>query len=559
MSQKRDKIEKLYRIKGEWDKKVIEVLKKRPERKKKFFLDSEIEIKRTYTPLDLSDFDYLEDLGLPGDFPYTRGVQPTMYRGRIWTMRQYAGFGSAEETNERFKYLLSQGQTGLSIAFDLPTQIGYDSDHELAKDEVGRVGVSIDSLEDMEILFKDIPLDKVSTSMTINAPAVVILAMYLALAEKQGVKYSDLSGTIQNDILKEYIARGTYIFPPEPSMKLVTNIFEYCYKKVSNWNTISISGYHIREAGSNAAQEIAFTIANGLAYVNAAVSAQLDIDDFAPRLSFFFNSHLNFFEEIAKFRAARRIWARLMKEKFDAKNSKSMMMRFHAQTGGSTLTAQQADVNIVRVAFQALSAVLGGTQSLHTNSKDEALALPSEHSVLLALRTQQLIAEETGVSDTVDPLGGSYFIETLTNELEEKAMDYINTIEKLGGAVKAIENGYMQSEIQKSAYKYQQSIEKGEKIVIGVNKYNVEEEKSTDLLKLDPDLEKRQKEKLKILKENRNNSVVKRKLNAIKHKNLDKENIMPSIIEAVREYATLGEICDILREIFGEYNESITF
>lgn len=559
MSQEKNDIEKLYKLKEKWDDKVKKFIEKYPERKKKFLTDSKIEVKRTYTPLDLTDFDYIKDLGFPGDYPYTRGVQPTMYRGKLWTMRQYAGFGSAEETNKRFKYLLDQGQTGLSVAFDLPTQIGYDSDHKLAEGEVGRVGVSIDSLEDMEILFNEIPLDQVSTSMTINAPAVVILAMYLAVAEKQEVKYSDLSGTIQNDILKEYVARGTFIFPPQPSMKLVTNIFEYCAEKVPNWNTISISGYHIREAGSNAAQEIAFTIANGLAYVNAAIDAKLDIDDFAPRLSFFFNSHLNFFEEIAKFRAARRIWAHLMKEKFDAKNPKSMMMRFHAQTGGSTLTAQQPDINIVRVAFQALSAVLGGTQSLHTNSKDEAFALPSEHSVLMALRTQQVIAEEIGVSDTVDPLGGSYFIETMTNELEKKALDYIETIENLGGAVKAIEQGFTQNEIEKSAYQYQQSIERGEKILIGVNKYTIKEEEPTELLKIDPELEKEQLKKIKILKENRNNSAVKKKLDAIKNANLDKENIMPYVIEAVKEYATLGEICDSLRDKYGEYNQNIIF
>jgi methylmalonyl-CoA mutase N-terminal domain/subunit len=551
--------DELLAEKKKWEEKTREKLQKFPERKDVFKTDSGIETQRSYIPLDLENFDYIESLGFPGEFPYTRGVQPTMYRGRLWTMRQYAGFGTAEETNNRFKYLLEQGQTGLSVAFDLPTQIGYDSDHSLSKGEVGRVGVAIDSLQDMEILFDGIPLDKVSTSMTINAPAAVLLAMYLAVAEKQGVSSDKVSGTIQNDILKEYVARGTYIFPPEPSMRLVTDIFEYCAKKVPRWNTISISGYHIREAGADAAQEIAFTLSNGIQYVQTAINAGLQVDEFAPRLSFFFNAHLNFFEEAAKFRAARRLWAKIMKERFGAKNPKSLMLRFHTQTGGSTLTAQQPDVNIIRVAFQALSAVMGGTQSLHTNSKDEALALPTEDSVLLALRTQQVIAEEIGISDTVDPLGGSYYIENLTNEIEKKVVKYIEDIDKLGGSTKAIEQGYIQQEIQESAFKYQQAVEQNEKTVIGVNKYKVKEKTPTDLLKLDKKLEVNQIKKLSKIKENRDNKKVKNILNNIKSNAESKENLMPYIIEAVKEYATLGEICGVLREVYGEYKQNIVF
>lgn len=542
-----------------WESGVQKTIEKRPERKAIFSTDSGIDIKRTYTPLDMEEFDYLEQLGYPGDYPFTRGVQPTMYRGRLWTMRQYAGFGTAEESNARFKYLLEQGQTGLSVAFDLPTQIGYDSDHPLAMGEVGKVGVAIDTLADMEILFDGIPLDKVSCSMTINAPAAILLAMYAAVAEKQGVPLSKISGTIQNDILKEYIARGTYIFPPEPSMRLITDIFSYCHQHIPNWNTISISGYHIREAGSNAVQEIAFTIANGIAYVEAAVKAGLNVDDFAPRLSFFFNAHTNFFEEIAKYRAARRLWAKIMSERFKAKDPKSLMLRFHTQTGGSTLTAQQPDVNIIRVAFQALSAVLGGTQSLHTNSKDEALALPTEHSVLVALRTQQVIAEEIGVTETIDPLGGSYFIEALTNEIEIKAMEYIAKIDALGGAPRAIEEGYVQKEIQDNAYSYQRAVEDQSKVVIGVNKYIIDEEPPKDLLKLDPEGAKKQLSKLRQIRENRNNRLVETSLTNLKKAASGSDNLMPFISEAVKNYATLGEICGVLREVFGEYKQKITF
>jgi methylmalonyl-CoA mutase N-terminal domain/subunit len=552
------KIKELKTKKQVWTEKVEASIQKRPERKKEFSTDSEITINRLYTPEELGEFDYEEKLGFPGEYPYTRGVQPTMYRGRLWTMRQYAGFGTAEETNERFKYLLNQGQTGLSCAFDLPTQIGYDSDQPLSRGEVGKVGVAIDSLKDMEILFDGIPLDKVSTSMTINAPAAVLLAMYIAVAEKQGVTPDKLSGTIQNDILKEYVARGTYIFPPAESMRLITNIFDYCSKNVPNWNTISISGYHIREAGATAVQEIAFTLSDGIAYVDAALKAGLNVDDFAPRLSFFFNAHVNFFEEIAKFRAARRIWAKIMKERFGAKNPKSLMLRFHTQTAGSTLTAQQPDVNIMRVAFQALSAVLGGTQSLHTNSRDEALALPTEESVLIALRTQQVIGYEIGVTDTVDPLGGSYFIEALTNDIEAKVWDYINKIDNLGGAVKAIELGYMQKEIQESAYHYQKAVESGEQVVIGVNKFQMKEEKPKDLMRVDPEVEKFQVEKTQKVKEERNNPQVEKCLTELKAAARTDTNLMPYILDAVKAYATLGEVCGVLREVFGEYQAVAT-
>ncbi len=544
----------------QWEQKIQQkVLPRLPERKQEFLTHSGIPVQRVYTPLDTADLNYLEDLGLPGEYPYTRAVQPTMYRGRLWTMRQYAGFGTAEETNRRFKYLLEQGQTGLSVAFDLPTQIGYDSDHSLSYGEVGKVGVAIDSLQDMETLFSGIPLDKVSTSMTINSPAAILLAMYIAVAEKQGVAPEKLSGTIQNDILKEYIARGTYIFPPEPSMRLVTDIFGYCSRNLPNWNSISISGYHIREAGSTAVQEIAFTIANGIAYVEAAIKAGLSVDDFAPRLSFFFNAHLNFFEEIAKFRAARRIWARIMKERFAARDPKSQMLRFHTQTAGCTLTAQQPDTNIMRVAFQALSAVLGGTQSLHTNSRDEALALPSEDSVLIALRTQQVIAYETGVTDTVDPLGGSYFVESLTNQMEKAAMEYINKIEAMGGAVRAIEEGFQQMEIQDSAYHYQMEIESGDRVVIGVNKFQTEEKTPLNLLKVDPVVEENQRIKLEALKRQRNQAEVDRALARLKEAAGGTDNLMPPILEAVKAYATLGEICDVLREVFGEYQQRAIF
>ena len=533
---------------------VKKTLDRFPEQKKEYRLTSGIEVKRLYTPLDITGLDYLGDLGFPGEYPFTRGIQPTMYRGRHWTMRQYAGFGSAEETNARFKYLLEHGQTGLSVAFDLPTQIGYDSDHPLAEGEVGKVGVAIDSLEDLETLFEGIPLDKVSTSMTINAPAAILLAMYQAVGEKQGVPPKDLNGTIQNDILKEYAARGTYIFPPKPSMRLVTDIFAYCAEKLPEWNTISISGYHIREAGATAVQEVAFTLANGIAYVQAAIDAGLDVDSFGPRLSFFFNSHLDFLEEVAKFRAARRLWARIMRERFGAKNPRSWMLRFHTQTAGVTLTAQQPDNNIVRVAWQALAAVLGGTQSLHTNSRDEALALPSEDSVRIALRTQQLIAHESGVADTIDPLGGSYYIEALTNRIEQEARRYIEKIDAMGGAPAAIERGYIQAEIQDSAYRYQLEVESGERVIVGVNRFQIEEKEPEGLLRVDPRVAVRQREKLARLKARRDGAAVARTLEALEAAARGRDNLMPPILEAVKAYATLGEICGILRKVFGEYH-----
>ncbi|MBF7083343.1 methylmalonyl-CoA mutase family protein [Desulfallas sp. Bu1-1] len=553
----KETLEKINVNKQKFNEKLSKLKEKRPERQPEFVTDSGIEINTVYTPEDIAQLDYDNDLGFPGGYPFTRGVQPNMYRGRLWTMRQYAGFGTAEETNKRFRYLLEQGQTGLSVAFDLPTQIGYDSDDPLSMGEVGKVGVAIDSLLDMETLFDQIPLDKVSTSMTINSPAAILLAMYIAVAEKQGVKQEQLKGTIQNDIIKEYIARGTYIFPPEHSMRLITDVFAYCAKYVPNWNTISISGYHIREAGSTAVQEVAFTLADGIAYVQAAIDAGLDVDAFAPRLSFFFNAHLNFFEEIAKFRAARRLWAKIMKERFGAKDPRSMMLRFHTQTAGCTLTAQQPDVNIMRVAFQALSAVLGGTQSLHTNSRDEALALPSESSVLIALRTQQVIGYEIGVADTVDPLAGSYFVEKLTDEIERMALEYIKKIDDLGGAPKAI--NFMQREIQNSAYKYQQDIESGKKIVIGVNKFQLKTERPKDLLKVDPEVGKRQEAKLAKLRAERDNEKVQKILQQIKEAAATDDNLMPYFIEAVKNYATLGEICGVLRGVFGEYQQQIVF
>lgn len=542
-----------------WNTKVEKANEKHPERKKQFVTGSNAPINRVYTPLDQKDFDYAKQLGFPGEFPFTRGVQPTMYRGRLWTMRQYAGFGTAEESNKRYKYLLEQGQTGLSVAFDLPTQIGYDSDHPLSEGEVGKVGVAIDSLEDMEVLFDGIPLDRVSTSMTINAPASVLLAMYIAMAEKQGVSAEKLNGTIQNDILKEYIARGTYIFPPEPSMRLITNTFEYCSKNVPNWNTISISGYHIREAGATAVQEVAFTLADGIAYVEAAIKAGLDIDEFAPRLSFFFNSHNDLFEEVAKFRAARRIWAYIMRERFGAKNPKSWMLRFHTQTAGCTLTAQQPDNNIIRVTIQALAAVLGGTQSLHTNSRDEALALPTEEAVRIALRTQQIIAYEPGVAETVDPLAGSYYIESLTDRIEKEALQYLKLIDDMGGAVRAIEQGYIQKEIQDSAYQWQMDVEKGERIIVGLNKFQVEENPPKGLLRVDPAVGERQKEKLSALRARRNNTKVDSALASLRSAAKGTDNLMFPILDAVRAYATLGEICGVLREEFGEYQPNVMF
>jgi methylmalonyl-CoA mutase N-terminal domain/subunit len=555
-----EEIKKIKKSRQGWESNTLKkTLQLFPERKDKFVTGSGKEVARLYTPEDLEDFDYNTQLNFPGQYPYTRGVQSTMYRGRLWTMRQYAGFGTAEESNKRYKYLLEQGQTGLSVAFDLPTQIGYDSDHSMALGEVGKVGVAIDSLKDMEMLFDGIPLDKVSTSMTINAPANILLAMYIAVAEKQGVSLNKLKGTIQNDILKEYIARGTYIFPPAPSMRLITNIFEFCFREMPLWNTISISGYHIREAGATAVQEVAFTLADGIAYVEAAIKIGLKVDDFAPRLSFFFNAHNDLLEEVAKFRAARRLWAKIMKERFGATNEKSLMLRFHTQTAGCTLTAQQSNNNIIRVAMQALAAVLGGTQSLHTNSRDEALALPTEDSVRIALRTQQVLAYETGVTETVDPLAGSYYIEFLTDDIEKQALEYIEKIDKLGGAPRAIEQGFMQQEIQNSAYQYQKEIEEGRRIVVGVNKFRIKEKPLKDLLKVDPEVEHHQLMKIKKLKEIRDNHKVKATLNALEKAAQTEANLMPFILGCVRSYATLGEICTVLRGIFGEYKESIKF
>ena len=540
-------IENIKQQQEKWENSVQKTLEKHPERKT-------FEEKRLYTPTDIENLDYIEDIGFPGEYPYTRGVQPTMYRGRLWTMRQYAGFATAEESNKRYKYLLEQGQTGLSCAFDLPTQIGYDSDDPISEGEVGKVGVAIDSLRDMEILFDGIDLSKVSTSMTINAPASVLLAMYIAVAEKQGNPSTSLSGTIQNDILKEYAARGTYIFPPKPSMRLITDIFAYCSKNVPLWNTISISGYHIREAGSTASQEIAFTIADGIAYVKAAIKAGLDVDTFAGRLSFFWNAHNNVLEEVGKFRAARRIWARIMKEKFNAKSSKSMKLRFHTQTAGSMLTAQQPDNNIVRVTLQTVAAVLGGTQSLHTNSRDEALALPTEESVRTALRTQQIVAYESGLADVIDPLAGSYYVEAITDKIEKEALEYIDKIEKMGGAVEAIEAGYIQKEIQDSAYKWQKEVENNNRIIVGVNKFQIEEPPVKNLLRIDASAGELQKEKLAKLRAERDNEAVKISLEELRSACSDENvNLMPVILKCVKTYATLGEICRVMRDVFGEY------
>jgi len=540
------------KMKKEWQQSVDSTLKRFPERHELFTTSSDIEVERLYFPE--KDAHYQEQLGFPGQYPYTRGIQPTMYRSRFWTMRQYAGFGSAIETNERFRYLLDQGQTGLSVAFDLPTQIGYDSDDVMAEGEVGKVGVAIDTLYDMEQLLDQIPLDKVSTSMTINASASVLLCMYIAVGEKQGVPLEKITGTIQNDILKEYIARGTYIYPPKDSMRLITNIFEYCQQNVPKFNTISISGYHIREAGSTAVQEAAFTIANGMAYVEAALESGLDIDAFAPRLAFFFNAHNNFFEEIAKFRASRRIWAKVMKEEYMAKDPKSWKMRFHTQTGGSTLTAQQPDNNIVRVTLQALAAVMGGTQSLHTNSRDEALSLPTEESARIALRTQQIIANESGVADTVDPLGGSYYVEELTDKMEEEIQVYLDQIKEIGGAVQAVEEGFMQREIQQNAYETQKRIEKEEEVIVGLNKFKLDEEVNPDLLKVDEALEQAQIDSIQATRKNREQTAVDHALAAIrKAAQTQNVNLIPFILEAVKVYATIGEICNVLRDEFGEY------
>lgn len=539
-------------VKEEWEKQEFK------ERKSTFTTISGIPLSRLYTPLD-RELDYLSDLSFPGEYPFTRGVYSTGYRGRLWTMRQYAGFATAEESNKRYRYLLSQGQTGLSVAFDLPTQIGYDSDYPLAEGEIGKTGVAIDTLKDIEILFDQIPLNKVSTSMTINSPASVLLAMYIALAEKQQVSKDQIAGTIQNDILKEYIARGTYIFPPHPSMRLITDIFEYCSKETPRFNTISISGYHIREAGSTAAQEVAFTLANAIAYVEAALSKGMSVDTFAPRLSFFFNAHIDLFEEIAKFRAARRLWARIMKERFNAQNPHSMRLRFHTQTAGCSLTAQQPENNIIRTTLEALAAVLGGTQSLHTNSMDEALALPSEKAVRVALRTQQILAHESGVANTIDPLAGSYFIENLTQQIEDEAREYIAHIDDMGGMLTAIEKGYVQREIQESSYRYQKDVESQERIVVGVNEYTMEEDVTMDLLKVLPHVEKKQKERLVEIKKTRDSARVEAALAGLEKAAEGEDNVMPHIVEAVQCYATIGEICDVLREVFGEYKAPVVF
>ncbi|MFB6264634.1 MAG: methylmalonyl-CoA mutase [Bradymonadaceae bacterium] len=555
-------LDELREATEEWEEEVLEpILEKYGVRKEEFSIPGGDEVDSLYGPWDLEDLDYREDLGFPGEYPFTRGVYPTMYRGRLWTMRQYAGFGTARETNERFRYLLDRGQTGLSTAFDLPTQMGYDSDSPRATGEVGKVGVAIDSIADMEILFDEIPLDEVSTSMTINATASILLALYIAVADQQGADRADLRGTIQNDILKEYIARGTYIYPPRPSMRIITDIFEFCGEQVPKWNTVSISGYHIREAGSTAAQEIGFTLANGIAYVEAALDAGLDVDDFAPRLSFFFNVHNNFLEEIAKFRAARRLWARIMKERFGAENPDSMKLRFHSQTAGSTLTAQQPKVNIVRVAIQALAAVLGGTQSLHTNSWDEALSLPTEDAARIALRTQQVVAHESGVADVVDPLAGSYVIEPLTDRIEERAREYIARIDDLGGAPEAIEHGYQQSEIQEAAYRTQRAREEGDDVVVGVNEFTEAsgdaDAGGDDLMEVDEEVEQQQIERLREFKASRAMDEVDEARETLEEAARGGDNLMPYILDAVKSKVTLGEISDTLREVFGEHEENV--
>lgn len=550
-------IDEITKRKAQWEQGLSgKNLARLPEASSTFETSSGIPVEHVYTPADVT-WDYLDDIGFPGEYPFTRGVQTTMYRGRLWTMRQYAGYATAEESNRRFKYLLEQGQTGLSVAFDLPTQVGLDSDDPLAEGEVGRVGVAIDSLADMEVLFDGIPLDKVSTSMTINAPAAILLAMYIVVARKGGLEAGRLSGTIQNDVLKEYVARGTYIFPPQASLRLVTDIFAYCKEHVPRWNTISISGYHIREAGATAVQELAFTFANAIAYVEAALQAGLSVDDFAGQISFFFNAHNNLLEEVAKFRAARRLWARIMRDRFGAGDDRSLKLRFHTQTGGSTLTAQQPDNNIVRVTLQALAAILGGTQSLHTNSRDEALSLPTEESVQVALRTQQIIAYESGVPDTIDPLAGSYYMEYLTNQIESRTRDYLARIERMGGALRAIETGFIQREIQESAYRYQLAVEQGNQVVVGVNRFVTQGDLSPRLMKVDPRVGENQIARLRALKEARDGVSVGRLLSRLEDVAREKENLMPAIMECIAAYATLGEICSVLRGVFGEYKSTV--
>ncbi|HEY7434126.1 MAG TPA: methylmalonyl-CoA mutase family protein [Methylomirabilota bacterium] len=547
------------RARREWEERTLKLALARPgaERSGLFADSSGSPLPRLDTPADLASTDYVQDLGFPGEFPYTRGVQPTMYRGRFWTMRQYAGFGSAAETNRRFRYLLEQGQSGLSVAFDLPTQMGYDADHEVARSEVGKVGVAISSVEDMAALFEAIPLDRVSTSMTINSTASILLCLYMAVGERQGVSSQRLSGTVQNDILKEYIARGTYVYPPGPSMRLITDTFAFCREWVPRWNTISISGYHLREAGSTAAQEVAFTLANGIAYVTAAQEAGLKVDEFAPQLSFFFNAHNNLLEEVAKFRAARRLWARIMKDRFGARDPRSQMLRFHAQTAGSMLTAQQPENNIVRVAVQALAAVLGGCQSLHTNSMDEALSLPSEAAVRIALRTQQVLAHESGVADVVDPLGGSYTIERTTRRIEEEAESYIAKIDGLGGSVHAIP--FMQREIQEAAYRYQQEVEAKQRVVVGVNEFVMDESPPANLFQVDAAVGQALAERLADLRRTRDASAAARALEAVDRAARGRDNLLPHILTAVRAQVTLGEICDTLRKVFGVHQPSVVF
>ena len=542
----------------EWEERTLKPsLARSPERPVPFTDSSGAPVERLHTPAETASVDYVRDLGFPGEFPYTRGVQPTMYRGRFWTMRQYAGFGSATETNQRFRYLLEQGQSGLSVAFDLPTQMGYDADHEVARSEVGKVGVAISSVEDMAALFDAIPLDRVSTSMTINSTASILLCLYMAVGERQGVPSDRLSGTVQNDILKEYVARGTYVYPPGPSMRLITDTFAFCRERVPRWNTISISGYHLREAGSTAVQEVAFTLANGIAYVMAAQAAGLKVDEFAPQLSFFFNAHNNLLEEVAKFRAARRLWARIMKDRFDARDPRSRMLRFHAQTAGSMLTAQQPENNIVRVAVQALAAVLGGCQSLHTNSMDEALSLPSEAAVRTALRTQQVLAHESGVADIVDPLGGSYSIERMTKRIEEEAETYIAKIDGLGGSVHAIP--FMQREIQEAAYRYQQDVEAKQRVVVGVNEFVMDEPPPANLFQVDAAVGQALAERLAILRRTRDASAAARALEAVDRAARGRDNLLPHILSAVRAHVTLGEICDTLRQVFGVHQPSVVF
>ncbi len=550
----------LQKARQTWEEEVLEpLLKKYGVRRESFPLSDGTEVDGLYGPEDRADEDFLDEVGFPGEYPFTRGVQPTMYRGRLWTMRQYAGFGTAQQSNERYQYLLSQGTSGLSVAFDLPTQMGYDSDHGRVRGEVGKVGVAIDSIADMEVLLADLPLDKISTSMTINSTASILLALYVAVADGRGIDRDKLRGTIQNDILKEYIARGTYIYPPRPSMRIITDIFEFCQAEVPRWNTVSISGYHIREAGSTAVQEVGFTLANGIAYVEAALKSGLDVDDFAGRLSFFFNVHNNFFEEVAKFRAARRLWAKIIKERFGAKSERSMRLRFHSQTAGSTLTAQQPQVNLIRVAMQALASVLGGTQSLHTNSWDEALSLPTEASAQLALRTQQVIAYETGVADVIDPLAGSYFLETLTDHIEEGAAEYIERIDEMGGAVAAIEAGFPQAEIQEAAYQAQLSQERGESVIVGMNRFKVREEPVEGLLRIDDAVETEQVERLRQFKASRSATEVEEARRVLAEAARGSSNLMPAIVAAVKSKVTLGEIAETLRGEFGEYVENVVF